>query len=599
MEKAAPAACVLEIMDVLPTFHQRGNDWGAGKFPGGHWRRKIDGQKILHFNRRAKDRFDKWLRDYPRATPVAVFCAALVLVALAAWSVEVAERRIWVAQQQMKVDDIGATLERQAATDSAYLAAMGSLLGNVGDPSPQVFRNYVGQLRGISDLNGVIGLGWIERFEEQDLPDLRRRLRAPSGNRDADGSTVAANFPPPSKWPVYLVGVLEDAAGGATWSTLLDDGAQDPWVPVMDRVLAGGAIATGDWTEGAKTGGRNASPSFVILAPARNPQGEQGLHGVAFGLVRTKDFVAAAIKPDATRGGQVEIIRRTADREAQIFFNKARARRLAEPLTKDFNVFDQRWTLRYWPPARAGLSLLSVVILTGGAAFALLLLAYVLLVQRRTIDLHALLDAQMLQERERTAFVRELNHRVKNTLANVTSIISLTRNRASDVQTFADMLLQRVRALAAGHSLLEGGQWGPADLRAIFSTQLSAHDKAGDRITLEGPDVAVVPQDALTIGLAIHELTTNAVRYGALSNDEGRIQIRWAVMEGNWVQVDWEENLGPAVTAPEKLGFGLTLVQRALAHELHRPIELVFDPAGFRCRFFFQLREARSFQLRR
>ncbi len=197
--------------------------------------------------------------------------------------------------------------------------------------------------------------------------------------------------------------------------------------------------------------------------------------------------------------GRVEILRQTSGGEKRIFQSGPPVRRLAAPLAKEVGVFEQRWTLRYWPPARAGLSMLSLVILMGGAAFALLLLAYVLLVQRRTSDLHALLDAQLLQERERTAFVRELNHRVKNTLANVTSIISLTRHRTTDVQSFADMLLQRVRALAAGHSLLEGGQWGPADLRAIFSTQLSAHDKAGgqgDRIALEGPDVAVVPQDA-------------------------------------------------------------------------------------------------------
>ncbi len=97
----------------------------------------------------------------------------------------------------------------------------------------------------------------------------------------------------------------------------------------------------------------------------------------------------------------------------------------------------------------------------------------------------------------------------------------------------------------------------------------------------------------------MHELTTNAVRFGALSTDEGRIAVRWHIVEGHWVQVDWVESGGPAVVPPEKLGFGLTLVQRALAHELHRPIELNFEPAGFRCRFFFQLREQRSFQLRR
>jgi two-component sensor histidine kinase len=571
----------------------------ASKFPGRHWRQKIDVQGIFLFNRRAKNRFDRWLRDYPRATPVAVFCAALVLVALAAWSVELAERRIWIAEQQTKVDDVASTFERQAATDAAYLAAMGSLLGNVSTPSPQVFRNYVGQLRGISELNGVIGLGWIERFDRQNLPDLRERLGLPSGNREADREPIAPPFETSGKWPVYLVGMLEDESEGSRWSTTLDSGDQDPWVRVMDRVMKSGTIGTGDWTEGAQAGDRRDQPTFVVLSPAPSARGEPKFRGVAFGLVRTKDFAAAAIDPGIMRAGQVEIVQRIPGGERRIFSSEAHSGGLAAALSKDVQVFDQHWTLRYWPQARSGLSILSMVILFGGAAFALLLLAYVLLVQRRTVDLHAMLDAQLLQERERTAFVRELNHRVKNTLANVTSIISLTRNRTEDVQDFADMLLQRVRALAAGHTLLESGQWGPADLRAIFSTQLLAHDKIGDRIALDGPSVEVVPQDALTIGLAVHELTTNSMRYGALSADQGRISVRWHVIEGNWVQVDWEESGGPAVVAPEKLGFGLMLVQRALAHELHRPIDITFDPAGFRCRFFFQLREAKQFQLRR
>jgi two-component sensor histidine kinase len=571
----------------------------ASKFPGRHWRQKIDVQRIFLFNRRAKDRFDRWLRDYPRATPVAVFCAALVLVALAAFSVELAERRIWIAEQQTRVDDVASTFERQAATDAAYLAAMGSLLGNVETPSPQVFRNYVGQLRGISELNGVIGLGWIERFDQQHLPDLKARLGLPSGNREGAREPVAPELETPSKWPMYLVGMLEDDSEGGTWSMTLDSGHQDPWVAVMDRVMKSGTIGTGDWTEGAQAGDRRELPTFVVLAPAPSALGEPRFQGVAFGVVRTKDFVAAAIDPGIMRTGQVEIVQRTPNGEKRIFWSEAHSGALAAALSKDVQVFDQHWTLRYWPQARSGLSILSMVILFGGAAFALLLLAYVLLVQRRTIDLHAMLDAQLLQERERTAFVRELNHRVKNTLANVTSIISLTRNRTDDVQDFADMLLQRVRALAAGHSLLESGQWGPADLRAIFSTQLLAHDKVGDRIALDGPSVEVVPQDALTIGLAVHELTTNSMRYGALSADQGRISVRWHVIEGNWVQVDWEESGGPVVVAPEKLGFGLMLVQRALAHELHRPIEIIFDPAGFRCRFFFQLRETKQFQLRR
>ena len=264
-----------------------------------------------------------------------MFCAALALVIMAAWSVELAERRIWVAEQQSKVDDIASNLERQAATDSAYLAAMGSLLGNVGSPSPLIFRNYVGQLRGISELNGVIGLGWIERFDEDDLADLRQRLLLPSGNRDDEVTHATIDFSPPAKWPVYLIGMLQDAPGGSRWSATLDTGAQDPWIPVMDRVMKAGSVASGDWTEDAQAGARTQSPSFVILAPARSPRGTEGFQGVAFGLVRTKDFVATAIDPGLMRGGRIEIVKRATGGETRIFQSIGRAGRLAAPLSKE------------------------------------------------------------------------------------------------------------------------------------------------------------------------------------------------------------------------------------------------------------------------
>lgn len=304
---------------------------------------------------------------------MAVFCAAIILVALAAGSVELAERRIWVAQQQTKVDDVASTFERQAATNAAYLAAMGSLLGNVNTPSPQVFRNYVAQLRGISELNGVIGLGWIERFDAEDLPDLKARLRLPSGNREADDAAIAPTIETLSKWPVYLIGMLEGTPEGR-WTTTLDSGEGDRWVAVMDRVMTSGIIGTGDWTEGVPAG-RLESPAFIVLAPAPSADGEPKFEGVAFGLVRTRDFATDAIDPDMMEAGQIEIVQRVGGGEKRIFWSQAHSARLAAPVSKNVRVFDQDWTLRYWPQARSGLSILSMVILFGGAAFALLLLA--------------------------------------------------------------------------------------------------------------------------------------------------------------------------------------------------------------------------------
>jgi len=154
-----------------------------------------------------------------------------------------------------------------------------------------------------------------------------------------------------------------------------------------------------------------------------------------------------------------------------------------------------------------------------------------------------------------------------------------------------------VRALAASHSLLDGAQWGPTDLKALIEAQLGSHDHGQGRIRINGPNVLISPNDALSIGLALHELLTNAVRYGALSAESGHVDISWNIA-GEAIQVHWEEHGGPDVTEPAKRGFGLNLIERALAQELGSPISIAFQPSGLRCQFTIPLRPPRSFRLR-
>ncbi len=377
-----------------------------------------------------------------------------------------------------------------------------------------------------------------------------------------------------------------------------DMGSEARRAAAMDKAWSTGAIAATDTINLIQDMGRTPDPAFLVFAPVRSLVPGERFRGFVYAPARTRNFVTAAVKPRLLESGRIELFDRTPAGSELIYSSGQPNQKLAAPIEEQVELFGQQWTLRYWPLARHGLYPLSFMVLFGGAAFAMLLLAYFLLVQRRNRDLQDLLDTQLGQEKERAAFVRELNHRVKNSLANVTSIISLTRHNTDDVQLFSDTLLQRVRALAAGHSLLAGGQWAPTSLRSIVATQLDPHDRTGRNIALEGPEVMVSANDALTIGLAFHELATNAMRYGALSTQEGRVTVRWGIADDKWVEVDWIEEGGPPVTPPETAGFGLNLVKRALAHELRRPIEIDFDPAGLRCRFFVQLRQPRSFQLR-
>lgn len=523
-----------------------------------------------------------------------MLCIALVLVILAAWSVELAERRVRQASEQALVDDVAASIERRAASDSTYLVALASLLANDPDPAPATLRDYVDQLHGISDLEGGLGVGSVERFDEAGMADLERRI-AESGIAQIRGSVLAGE----RSWPAYYATMIAPRAKNIEPSIfeLPDNAALSTG---FDKLAKSSDIATTD-ASALSVGTEHADGAgLLVLAPVPDVSGKRPFRAAAFILIRTKDFVSAAVDAQLSHGGRITFVSRSpgSDGEMPIYDYGDKNAASSGVLEKQVSVFDQKWTLRYAPTAHPGLSPLTLVIAGGGAAFSLLLFAFVVLVQRRSVDLQALVEAQTTQERERAAFIRELNHRVKNTLANVTSIISLTRNRVDDVQVYADLLLDRVKALAASHSMLDQGQWAPTDLHRIFATQLAIHENHGDKIDIQGPTVMISPNDALTIGLAVHELTTNAARYGALSADDGSLAIRWQVTDGNWVQVDWQEGGGPAVVQPKQFGFGLTLVQRALAHELQRPIELDFDPAGFHCRFFVQLREPRSFQLR-
>jgi two-component sensor histidine kinase len=199
----------------------------------------------------------------------------------------------------------------------------------------------------------------------------------------------------------------------------------------------------------------------------------------------------------------------------------------------------------------------------------------------------------------RTSLTRELNHRVKNTLANVLSIVSLTKRRSETIDEFADSLTGRIRALSATHDLLSTREWRDAPLRDVVISELAPYlDPADPHAEFEGPDVLLAPNDALSLGLALHELATNAAKYGALSVPEGRVSVNWSRMSGDRCQVIWRERGGPPVSPPSRRGFGLELVEKIVTNELKAPVQLRFDPQGVYCILVVPLRGRREFTLR-
>jgi len=187
-------------------------------------------------------------------------------------------------------------------------------------------------------------------------------------------------------------------------------------------------------------------------------------------------------------------------------------------------------------------------------------------------------------ERQRL-LINELNHRVKNTLATIQSLVHQTLRDGVVTRDARERLTERLLALSAAHNVLTRENWKSADLGEIAMEALRPYDDPpGSRIVASGPTARLAPNVALALSMALHELATNAVKYGALSTAEGRVQVSWSrEARGQAMVLDWRECGGPPVVAPTTSGFGARLLA-GLAGELGAPAKVIYDLAGVMCR---------------
>jgi two-component sensor histidine kinase len=192
---------------------------------------------------------------------------------------------------------------------------------------------------------------------------------------------------------------------------------------------------------------------------------------------------------------------------------------------------------------------------------------------------HDVTDNVLAAQRQKL-MIDELNHRVKNTLATVQSIAIQTARSHRDPATFAETFQSRIMALSHTHNLLTQTHWEGADLRAILQHETEAY--GAFRVSLNGPPVALEPALALSLGMILHELATNAAKYGALSKPEGRVMIDWALADQRAprLKLSWRETGGPPVTEPTRRGFGSRLIERNIRHDLAGEIDLVYAADG-------------------
>jgi two-component sensor histidine kinase len=205
--------------------------------------------------------------------------------------------------------------------------------------------------------------------------------------------------------------------------------------------------------------------------------------------------------------------------------------------------------------------------------------------------LDGLLDEVERRQQERDLLLHELDHRVKNTMAVVQAVVMQTLRREATSADIREALSQRLGNLARAHEVLTQHAWRSGSMEEVLQASLAVHLQSG-RVTASGPPVTLPPRAVLALGMVFHELLTNAIKYGALSVPEGRVEIRWEPTGGNRLALTWAENDGPRPAEQRKEGFGSRMIRRSIAGPLDGRAEFSFAPQGLVCTLELSLAEA-------
>jgi two-component sensor histidine kinase len=545
----------------------------------------------------------RWLVLYPRAIPLVIFLALAAITALSVFAIESNARERERALMREYAQGVAAGLDRSGSAFASYLRAGAALFASVEEVSPDTFDSFVRALKLNTEYSGAEGIGWIPVIEARDLPAFLARTRRGQ-------PTYPDIFPAPASTtsrvaPVAMFApetMLNRRALGYDMYSEPARAAAMAEAELTLRPAASGRIVLRQETSGT-------APAFAIympvfrMGPGDTDPADRRLAGFVYTPFRAREFLDAAIDREGPERYGVRLYDGEISNEHLLVAHSI-ADAAKDKVEQEVTIADRKLMLVIEHEDHQVLSPLSMVTLIFGLALASLLMLLARLLTQQAFEDQARLAFFEEQHSIRNSLTRELNHRVKNTLANVLSILSLTRRRASGLDDFADSLEGRIRALSATHDLLTVTDWGTTPIRAVIEAELQHfREVLDDAILLEGPELELAPNDALSFGLAVHELATNAAKYGALSVPGGKVTIRWSrgddpAAETEWAEVEWQEVGGPPVAGQRRRGFGTELIEKVVAHELRQPVTLDFAPTGVRCVLRVPVRRPADFRIR-
>ena len=537
----------------------------------------------------------RWLVRYPKALPLAIFGLVAAITILSVFAIERGERQRDAAQLRSRTIAVASALERRANSSSAYLRAGAALLASLDDIPADRFRVFVSELRLDADYRGAEGIGWAPVVYPDGLPEYEARVAAETGER-------VRVYPRPNGSQPYLTPVTY--LQPQTVRNRLAQGF-DMFSERVRRSAMLEAERTGRPTATEKVvlkqEGSDGAAGFLIYMPVFEGGGPSGrrLKGFIYSPFNAQDFLSSALELEDAGSFAVRLFDGDGAQSDLVASSGTFDGTNTIMAGETVSIANNPWRLQVASTKPTGLSGLSMATLIFGLLVASLLMLLVQMLTQQALEDEASLQWFEEQASIRNSLTRELNHRVKNTLANVLSIIALTRRRATDVTEFADGLDGRIRALSATHDLLTNSDWGTTPVRSVVDAELLPYAKGTDHVVeLQGPAVELAPNDALSLGLAVHELATNAAKYGALCRPGGTVSVRWKLTTEALLYIEWLERGGPPVAQERGRGFGTDLIERIVAHELKNPVELLFEREGVRCVLLIPVRRPTEFAMR-
>ena len=535
-----------------------------------------------------------WFQRYPRGWPLMLFFITSMFTAASVMAIERADRQRRDIELDRNLTEIASGLQRRAAENIALLRAGAVLFASRDQVTPREFAEFAEGLYGHGDYHGAMAIGWAPVLPAGEVPAFERAMRAngqpdyrvqpaPDPNRRIATPVVYAT--PMNASTRLAIGF--DMYSEATRRAAMKEALR------REQPVASGPLRLLRDEHGSQYLG------FLIYVPVfRSENGRRIAQGFVFSPFRAEEFLDSAAELFRSREVEIAIYDQRREPGRLLAWRHVPGKSGAS-LDRGITVAGRDWILHVGAKRSGALTTLSRVTLFFGMVIGLLIMFSAWLITRRAAEDRQVFEWLAGQAAIRTSLTRELNHRVKNTLANVLSIVSLTRRRASDLDDFADGLSARLRALSATHDLLSQSDWTEASIGDIVRSEVAPYMAEGERhIEMSGPEINLSPSDALSLGLAIHELATNAAKYGALSTADGRVAISWKLNTPQLAEVHWCEEGGPLVAAPSKRGFGRDLIEKIVSHELQSEVDLRFRPEGVACRLHVPVRRIAEFNLR-